>query len=139
MERVGSRADSAFDGTAWAIALVVAVLFRYDFRFTALDQADFAVVAPVVVVAQWAFGYASGIYRGRSVTGSFDELLPLSGTVASVTALLVVIDLAVGDPRPVPLSAAVAAAPPRVAAHGRRSLDVASPDEPPPPPGVRRP
>ena len=61
------------------------------------------------VVIQWVLGYVVGIYRHRWVTGSFDELLPIAGTVASVTALLVVVDLVVGDPRPIPLSAAVAA------------------------------
>lgn len=109
LRRLRRARTAAFDGVAWAVALAGAVLLRYDFHPSARELTGLAVVVPVAVVAQWALGYVAGIYRGRWVTGSFDELLPIVRVVASVTALLVMVDLVVGDPRLIPLSAAVAA------------------------------
>jgi FlaA1/EpsC-like NDP-sugar epimerase len=65
---------------------------------------------PVVLGAQWVLGWVDGLYRGRWLSGSFDELPPLAGTVGAVTALLVVVDFGIGGhQRSIPLSAAVGA------------------------------
>ena len=68
-----------------------------------------AVAVPTAIAAQCVLGYLAGLYRGRWRSGSFDELPVLARTVAAVTALLVVVDLAATPKRPIPLSAAVAA------------------------------
>jgi len=101
---------AALDGAAWTAAILVAVLLRYDFQFSRLDAPDMAaVLIPTAIAAQWVLGYLAGLYRGRWRSGSFDELPVLARTVAEVTVLVVIIDLATEWQRPIPLSAAVAA------------------------------
>ena len=97
---------AAVDGGIWIVALCVAVWLRHDFNASWVHARDIALVAPVVLGGQWLIGGLLGLYVGRWMNGSFEELPALACTVAATTVVLVAVDL-VADPRPIPLSAAI--------------------------------
>ncbi len=97
------------DAVIWLVALYIAVLLRLDFKITRLDGFEVGLLVPVAWVAQWVVGYWVGLYSGRWILGSFDEVPALVRAAVSVTAVLFAVDLFVDNPRPAPLSSVVAA------------------------------
>ena len=91
------------DGFGWMLAIVAASLLRYDFSFSAPDWGGIAAMVPVAVGGQVAFGWALGLYRGRSQIGSFDEMTALVTMTLSAAGLAFVVNLVVLD-RAVPAS-----------------------------------
>jgi FlaA1/EpsC-like NDP-sugar epimerase len=97
---------AAFDGLAWAVALEVAVVLRYEFRPAESQLLDATVVIPFAIAMQWILGYFTGVYRGRWRSGSFDELPALALTVGGTTALLAIVDFT-RPLRPLPASSVI--------------------------------
>ena len=101
------RIQALFDAAAWATALVFATTIRHDFDLNAIDWAGLALLVPLAALAQVVAGISSGLYIGRWRFGSFEEVAALGRATALTTGLIVVIDVWVGSPRMIPVSAAI--------------------------------
>ena len=130
--RFGRLGQPLFDGACWIGGLYGALSFRYDFRPPIHELLNLVDVVPLVLIGQWVVGYVSGLYRGRWLLGSSDELSVLGLTMASLTGVLVLVDLVAGRPHLMPVSVALGGGPPGVCARGRCSLPSTSPRGPPP-------
>jgi FlaA1/EpsC-like NDP-sugar epimerase len=99
----------AIDATAWGTALVACAVLRVgpeDVHATRL-----LALFPVVVLAQFVAGYMLGLYRGRSIFGSFEEVATLARVVLVSGSVVFVLDaLLFMQNRPIPLSSVVAGA-----------------------------
>jgi FlaA1/EpsC-like NDP-sugar epimerase len=96
------------DAGAWAVALGVGVLLRYE-DIHQVRFGGYAVAAVLAGCMQWLAGRCLGLYEGRWRRGSFEEISVLARAAGlSAVAVVVVEVLAV---RLVPLSSAVGAAP----------------------------
>ena len=94
------------DIAAWAVALVLCAVLRLgpeDIQLSSL-----AAIFPAVVVAQIASGYLLGLYRGRSIFGSFEEVATLGRVVLVSGTALFILDAGITRNRPIPLSSVVA-------------------------------
>jgi FlaA1/EpsC-like NDP-sugar epimerase len=94
------------DSTAWVAALVLGLLFRYDFNVPGAAVRGVLVLVPLAVTVQFLVGLADGLYVGRWILGSFEEVAALTRTVFVTGAFLAVLDV---PARLVPLSVALAA------------------------------
>lgn len=74
------------DGTAWVVAVVTAVLLRYDFEVGEITWASVAFVAVACVAVQLAAGFGVGLYTRRHRVGSFGE-----ARAVATSALFVVV------------------------------------------------
>ncbi|HEY1739008.1 MAG TPA: polysaccharide biosynthesis protein, partial [Acidimicrobiia bacterium] len=101
--------QAVLDNVAWAVALALAVVVRYGLDLSKVDFARVATMLPVIWLAQILAGRASGLYRGKWVFGSFEEVAAVARTVATATAVLVFADALRAQHRPVPFVATVAA------------------------------
>jgi FlaA1/EpsC-like NDP-sugar epimerase len=97
------------DCAVWFGALYLASLLRLDFNADRLDGFHIAILLPVVWALQAGLGYYFGLYRGRWINGSFDEVAALARTAAATTLSLLVIDLVWPGTRPAPASSVIAA------------------------------
>lgn len=97
------------DCAVWFFALYTASLLRLDFTYDRLDGFQIAILLPVAWALQAITGYYFGLYRGRWVNGSFDEVAALGRTVLSTTVILVAIDLLWPESRPAPASSVIGA------------------------------
>ena len=98
---------AAIDCAIWTVAIISAVLLRYDFHTSSLHAGDIAIVVPLVLAAQLTIGGLLGLYVGRWMTGSFDELPALAYTVGGERRDPRTVDCSWRRPRPIPLSAAL--------------------------------
>src|SRR2546421_10828247 len=98
----------AIDSIAWVVALSFAVLARYDFNPQRIGFRGLALMAPLVVFAQFVAGQLCGLYTGRWRFGSFEEVASLARAAALTSATAYAIDLLVERPRMVPLSTTIA-------------------------------
>lgn len=78
----------AADATAWAVALVFAVLVRYDFAAHQIAWGSAAVAVVAAVLVHAGAGFATGVYRRRFVSGSALEVRAVAATV-TLTGLVV--------------------------------------------------
>lgn len=94
---------------AWVVAIVLALLLRYEMGIRAEQFAGAFVIAGVAVVAQMLAGYALALYRGRYPFGSFQEARALVFVTvivaASITLSLLVLYEAINIGRSVGLIA----------------------------------
>jgi hypothetical protein len=74
-----------------------------------VDGFHIALLLPIAWGGQAALGYYYGLYRGRWINGSFDEVSALGRTAFATTAVLLAIDLLVPGTRPAPASAVIGA------------------------------
>jgi FlaA1/EpsC-like NDP-sugar epimerase len=105
--------QAGLDVAAWAVALPVGLVLRYEFALSPDDWGPFSVgglLAAVMAagVLQFTIGLTLGLYRGRWRFGSFDELAHLARTAVVVTVLVGVVN-AVAARRLVPVSVTFAA------------------------------
>ncbi len=100
--------QALLDNIAWAVALVLAVVVRYGLDTSKVNYARLVVMLPVVWIAQIWAGRSSGLYRGKWIFGSFEEVAAVARTVATATAVLVVADALRARNRPIPFVAAFA-------------------------------
>jgi FlaA1/EpsC-like NDP-sugar epimerase len=97
-------AQVGVDLAAWAVALVWAVVMRYDFKVGAVSWPGFALILPLVWLTQMVSGLGFGLYVGRSRYGSFEEVAALAKAVGVATVGVFVIDAVTIYPHMVPLS-----------------------------------
>ncbi len=98
----------AVDALAWAIAIPVTTLLRYDLRVGPVDEVGMLIIVCVAIVLQGVAGRAVGLYRRRYHYGSFDEVRVLGTSMAIVGCVLFVaalIDQGGLVPRTVPVLA----------------------------------
>jgi FlaA1/EpsC-like NDP-sugar epimerase len=96
------------DVTAWAVALLACAVLRLgpeQFELVRIAQ-----VFPVVVVAQLGAGHLLGLYRGRSIFGSFEEVATLARVAFVAGSVFFVYDASIMRERPIPLSSVIAGA-----------------------------
>jgi FlaA1/EpsC-like NDP-sugar epimerase len=101
--------QAVLDNIAWAIALVLAVIVRYGLDTSRVNFARVATMLPIIWIAQIWGGRSSGLYRGKWIFGSFEEVAAVARTVATATAVLIFADALRAQNRPVPFVAAIAA------------------------------
>jgi FlaA1/EpsC-like NDP-sugar epimerase len=82
----------AVDLVAWCVALLIVLTVRYDFGNGWHELARLARIVPLVLVAQFWIGYHVGLYQRRWRFGSFEEVLTLAVTAASVSLLVTLVD-----------------------------------------------
>ena len=92
------------DCLVWTIALLVAVLARYEFALRQVGWVGLAFILPLVFLAQVVSGLAFGLYVGRWRYGSFEEVAALAQAVGVATTVILLIDAFTISPRMVPLS-----------------------------------
>src|SRR5947209_13353214 len=68
----------AWDGGAWAVALIAGVALRYELDFSQLHILGLEQLIAVVLLAQLATGTALQVYSGRHCIGSVDDAINVS-------------------------------------------------------------
>jgi FlaA1/EpsC-like NDP-sugar epimerase len=108
-KRIG---QGVLDGFVWAVGLYTAALLRLDLDVGRVHTGDLAKLLPVVFVAQYLAGAAFGLYRGRWLFGSFEEVAAVARSVAVTLFLVLMVDFFYGDPRDhlMPISAVIGGA-----------------------------
>ncbi len=99
--------QAVVDSAAWAIALFSATLVRFALHLHSINFGHFFLLLPVVWIAQVVAGRRLGLYRGKWILGSFEEVAAVARTLAIATAVLLLAD-AIPAPRPVPIVAVFA-------------------------------
>ncbi|MFN2606411.1 MAG: polysaccharide biosynthesis protein [Acidimicrobiales bacterium] len=104
----------AIDSAAWALALVLADLIRFDLDASRLSTRGLLAVIPLAALAQVVSGLGAGLYTGRWRFGSFDEVAGLVRSALIATGIVFVADLWIERgpllvPRSVPLSGGIIA------------------------------
>lgn len=91
------------DAFAWIIAIVAAVVFRYDFVVSRVHWAPVLFLCLVVVILQLLLGWTFGVYRGRFTYGSFEEARAVAYTVVTIALFssvpVVIFSGVIGVPR----------------------------------------
>lgn len=107
--RFGSR--FVLDAIAWAIAIWLALWFRYEFAVPAAALAPAAILILVTLFGQLVFGFVFELYRGRFSFGSIEEVEALTFAVASTAVILGVPVLLFGSGSGIPRSIFLIATP----------------------------
>ena len=76
------------DAVAWAAAIVVATMLRYDFNVQSINWTRLLLLIPVAIIIHAVVGTAGGLYRGRWRFGSFEEVAALTRCVVVATVSL---------------------------------------------------
>ncbi|MDH3706932.1 MAG: polysaccharide biosynthesis protein [Acidimicrobiia bacterium] len=109
LRRFPTTCEAAADVVAWAAALVLAMLVRFDLTFAQWERWNVALAVVLAAGFQLGAGYLFGLYLGRWRTGSFDEVASLAKSAVVVSSSIVVLGLAVPSVRLVPSSVGLAA------------------------------
>ena len=97
------------DSLAWAVALPLAAVLRYDFAIDEVDWGGVLAFIAVAVALQIGVGASLGMYRRRYHYGSFDEMRIVAASMAITGGVLFIAALLSGGawvPRSVPILAA---------------------------------
>lgn len=92
--------QALLDSLAWAVALVLAALLRYELDIREINVPGMALLIGVAVATQLIAGWSLALYRGRYTFGSIHEARVLIATtliVAAVTSVFLFI--AIGELR----------------------------------------
>src|SRR3954449_13502477 len=81
------------DDLAWAVGLSLAALERFNVQVDRVHWSGLVILLPFAWVAQLYAGRVAGLYRGRWMLGSFEEVAAVARAALVATALLVVIDI----------------------------------------------
>ena len=92
------------DLVAWAVALGLATVFRYDGAFDRLETSGLLVVVALACLMQLTFGWQAKLYQGGYRTASFEEVVMLAGIGLVIGTSVTLLDLVVQPSRLVPLS-----------------------------------
>ncbi|HUI47356.1 MAG TPA: nucleoside-diphosphate sugar epimerase/dehydratase [Acidimicrobiia bacterium] len=98
--------QAVIDSAAWAIALVLCSVLRLGTHGLAWWRL-FPLV-PLVVIAQLAAGSYFGLYRGRWVFGSVEEVGAVAKSFFVAALGLLIVDASIMYDRPLPISAVLA-------------------------------
>ncbi|MBC7594277.1 MAG: hypothetical protein H7288_10105, partial [Kineosporiaceae bacterium] len=99
------------DVAAWTVALILAVLFRFDFAEYRVTWSPLLLLCLAAALLQLAFGWIFWLYRGRHSYGSFEEARALLFTVVVTAAIAAVLVLAFGLVIEIPRSTVLIAFP----------------------------
>lgn len=110
-ERARRFVAMAIDAAAWFIAVVVAVVLRFEFNPQSVSWAWTMALAIAAGALQALVGSALGVYRGRFAYGSFDEIRWLAAVAVFETMVLTAFVLMIGPLISIPRSAIVIAFP----------------------------
>lgn len=109
--RVARTVFFAVDVVSWIVMILLAAWLRYEFDFTQMGWGRLLLFGSVAAVLQAVLGFASGIYRGRHVYGTFDEVKTLTYIVVLVGLITTVLMLVVGNVFDTPRSTGIIATP----------------------------
>jgi FlaA1/EpsC-like NDP-sugar epimerase len=96
------------DSTAWALALSACAILRLGPGD--MHIARMIAIFPSILLVQLIAGYICGLYRGRAIFGSFEEVATLGRVVLVSGSAFFLLDAAITRERPIPLSSVVAGA-----------------------------
>ncbi|MCC3280882.1 MULTISPECIES: polysaccharide biosynthesis protein [Arthrobacter] len=99
------------DSLAWVVAIVLALVLRYELTVDQISFGGLAVFCGVAVVTQLIVGYSFALYRGRYSFGSFHEMRLLAVVTIVVSAILVLVSVLFGLAIDIPRSTGVLAFP----------------------------
>ncbi|WP_394252162.1 polysaccharide biosynthesis protein [Arthrobacter pityocampae] len=99
------------DAAAWIVAIVLALILRYELLVKELNVPGIAVFCAVAVVAQLVVGLSFALYRGRYSFGSFHEAKLLVVVAVLVAVILVLVSVAFFTVIEVPRSIGIIAFP----------------------------
>ena len=99
------------DVLAWAVAIVAALLLRFDFSLTLVHWGWTAALIGATALLQLVAGWGFWLYRSRYQTGSFDEVRALFFSTVAVSAFAWVFAFWVGYGNGIPRSTMVIAGP----------------------------
>ncbi|WP_104199820.1 nucleoside-diphosphate sugar epimerase/dehydratase [Cryobacterium sp. Y29] len=100
-----------FDAVSWAIALILAQAFRYEFQVAEISWAPLAGLCAGAAILQLVVGSSYHLYQGRHPYGSFAEVRSLLWPVVVTALVLGVPVIAFGGPLDIPRSTVVIALP----------------------------
>ncbi|GGO46346.1 dTDP-glucose 4,6-dehydratase [Citricoccus zhacaiensis] len=109
--RVARTAFFAVDVVSWIAMIMLAAWLRYEFDFAQMGWGRLLLFGVVAAVLQAVLGLLSGIYRGRHVYGTFDEVKTLTYIVVLVGLITTVLMLVVGNVFDSPRSTGIIATP----------------------------
>ncbi|MEW1979513.1 nucleoside-diphosphate sugar epimerase/dehydratase [Citricoccus sp. NPDC079358] len=109
--RVARTTFFAVDVVSWIAMIMVSAWLRYEFDFTQMEWGRLLLFGLVAAFLQAVLGFVSGIYRGRHVYGTFDEVKTLTYIVVLVGLITTVLMLAVGNVFDTPRSTGIIATP----------------------------
>jgi len=102
----GRRVQAVVDSAAWAGALVLCSVLRLG--LPGLAWWRLMPLVPLVVLAQLAAGSLFGLYRGRWVFGSVEEVGAVAKSFILAGTGLLALDASIMHDRPLPISAVLA-------------------------------
>jgi len=100
--RVNLASQFVLDSLAWAVALLIAQILRYEFAVRMVNPWSTTLFIGLAVVGQLIVGLLMWLYRGRYSYGSFEEVRALTLTTSGVALVLFAIGLVVGPTVGVP-------------------------------------
>lgn len=110
--RRATGGQALFDGVSWVVALVAAVILRFDFDFARVAFGPVLSLGTLACVLQFALGrWGFNLYRGRYRVGSFHEVQALAATVASTAVAVGLPTLLAGTLVSIPRSTVLVALP----------------------------
>lgn len=109
--RVARAAFLAVDMVSWFVVMLFAAWLRYEFDFAQMGWGRLLLFGLVAAGLQALLGLISGIYRGRHVYGTFDEVKSLTYIVVLVGLITTVLMLVVGNVFDTPRSTGIIATP----------------------------
>ncbi|NUL48320.1 polysaccharide biosynthesis protein [Cellulosimicrobium funkei] len=109
--RAARAAFLAADMLSWLAMMIFAAWLRYEFDFAEMGWGRLVLFGLVAAALQAVLGFLSGIYRGRHVYGTFDEVKSLTYVVVVVGLITTVLMLVVGNVFEAPRSTGVIATP----------------------------
>jgi FlaA1/EpsC-like NDP-sugar epimerase len=105
-QRWSGTVQLALDLAGWTLSVLAATYLRLDFSFKSVQALPLLGLLSVGLVAQTVTGFAAGLYKQRWRFGTLDEVSGLIRAAFATTACLT-LATAVGNPRVIPLSAAI--------------------------------
>ncbi len=109
--RISSFLQLNVDCAIWMFVLVAATLLRYEFDATRVAWPNVVAFGLVAGALHAAVGLALGLYVGKYIYGSFDEVRALALVVVLEAAILTLVVLVVGPVIAVPRSVVLIAVP----------------------------
>ena len=99
------------DALAWGIAIIAALVLRFDFQLERIHWGWTSALIAVAIVLQLIGGWAFWLYRNRYEVGSFDEVRALVFCVTAVMVVSWAFGYWVGYGNGIPRSTVIIAAP----------------------------
>ena len=104
-------AQYLLDAGAWIVAILLALILRYELLVSDINVDGIAVFCAVAVIAQLVVGLSFALYRGRYSFGSFHEAKLLVIVAVIVAVILVLVSVAFFTVIEVPRSIGIIAFP----------------------------